>query len=87
MELDPAARYSEVKPGLVFGRRSLELEQHRIIDQLDIDAAGHRRLNAGDELDQLARCGFRVGVGTSAVSFMRQFGGGRCGRGRRECGW
>jgi hypothetical protein len=37
----------------LYSAAGLELEQHRTVDQLDIDAAGMHRLDAGGDLDQL----------------------------------
>src|SRR5262249_10540552 len=39
-----------------------ELEQHRIVDQLDVDTAFLDWLNPGGDLDELAGGGFGVGV-------------------------
>jgi hypothetical protein len=38
MQRQPAAGDGEIKPGLVFGRASLVLEQKRPIDQFDVNA-------------------------------------------------
>jgi hypothetical protein len=54
-----------LKPGLVFGRRALELKQERPFDLLDIDAAVLHRLDGVGQLHQLARGG--VGIGEVAI--------------------
>jgi hypothetical protein len=47
-----------------------------------MNAAVLHGLDAGGDFDELARCGFRVGEGRSAVSFMQGSGGAQFERGR-----
>jgi hypothetical protein len=44
-------------------KKTRVIRQHRVVDQLDIDAVGHGWRDAGREFNQLAGRGFRVGVG------------------------
>jgi hypothetical protein len=64
VRIKPARGDREIKPGLVFGRRGLQLKQHRTIDQLDMNAPVLDRLDGMGELKQLAGCGLGVGVRT-----------------------
>ena len=52
-----------------FGRGRVE---ERRVDLLNVDAAVLHSLDADGEFDQLTGCGFRLGKGRSAVSFMNQ---------------
>ena len=63
VQFEPTAFDGEIKARFVLGGGGLEFEQHRIVDQLDIDPAGLHRFDAGGEFDQLARSGFRVSEG------------------------
>ena len=69
MQLEPAAFDGELNAGSKFGAAAAVLAHEGSIDQFDIDAAGHGRLDAGGDLDQLAGSGFRVCEG----AFGRQF--------------
>jgi hypothetical protein len=64
-----AATDRELQRGAVFRWRSLHLEQHRTVEQLDMDAAVLDGFDRIGEFDQLARGGFRVGVGASGGEF------------------
>ena len=49
VQLEPAAFNGEIQAGLVLGSRCLELEQHRVVDQLDIDAVVLDRLDGRND--------------------------------------
>ena len=57
VRIKPARGDREIKPGLVFGRRGLQLKQHRTIDQLDMNAPVLDRLDGMGESQ--AACGLR----------------------------
>jgi len=59
-----------IEPGLVLGRRGLQLEQHRPVDLLDVDTAVLDGLDGVGEFDDLACGEFRIGVGTRLDEFV-----------------
>jgi hypothetical protein len=65
----PPALDPELEAGAVFRRRRLETEQHRPVEQLDMDPAVLDGLGRLGELDPLARGGFRVQVGAGSGEF------------------
>jgi hypothetical protein len=68
VQLEPAVLDRAIKPGLVFRRRALELEQKRPVDLLDIDPAVLDGLERVGELKQLARGSFRIGKRKRSVA-------------------
>jgi hypothetical protein len=62
MKPKPTAFDSQFQPGAVFGRRGLVFVQHRPIDLLDMDTTFLRGRRGVGYLEDLARCGFRIGV-------------------------
>jgi hypothetical protein len=66
-----AALDCELEAGAVFRRRSLVLEQHWPIDQLNVDTAILHRLDRIGDLDKFSGGGFRVGIGSAGGEFHR----------------
>jgi hypothetical protein len=58
------------KTGAAFGRRALQFEKKWPIDQFDEDPAVLHGFDSIGDLDQLAGCRFRVGIGRSEMNFM-----------------
>jgi hypothetical protein len=54
MHFQPTALDREFEAGAVFSRRRLEFEQHRPVEQLDMDAAVLHGLDRIGDLDQFA---------------------------------
>jgi len=69
MHDQPAALDRELEAGAIFRGRRLMLEQHRAIEQLDMDATILHGFDRIGDLDQLAGGGFGVRVGTSSGEF------------------
>jgi hypothetical protein len=80
MQFQPAALDRAIKPSFVFRRRRLVLVQHRAIEPLDQNAAVHIGLVIIGKLDDLARGGFGVGIGSTNL-FTSEF----LAPGRRRC--
>ena len=64
MQLEPAALNRHLDPRAELLTTGLKCVEERRVDLLDMDAAVLDGFDAGGELDELARCGFRVGEGT-----------------------
>ncbi|MGY8684442.1 hypothetical protein Q2941_42835, partial [Bradyrhizobium sp. UFLA05-153] len=64
MQLEPTALDRPLDAGAELLAGGFELVEERRIDLLDTDASVLHGLDASGDLDELARCGFRVGVGT-----------------------
>ncbi|MGY8662709.1 hypothetical protein Q3C01_10105 [Bradyrhizobium sp. UFLA05-109] len=72
MQLEPSALDRVLDPCAELRAAAFQRVEEKGIDFLYVDPAVLNDFDAGGELDELARCGFRVSEGTFGVSFMNQ---------------
>lgn len=64
VQLEPSALDRVLDPCAELRAAALQRVEEERIDSLDVDPAVLNGFDAGGELDELVRCGFRVGEGT-----------------------